>query len=595
MVLAVGTRIRDYEILSLIGEGGMGEVYLARDSVLGRMVALKRIKESETRDASFSQRFLNEARIQAKLNDTNIVSLYTCFEENGIYYIAMEYAPGTTLDELIKRTGPIPEQRAMRIFRQVAAALDHAHEHGIVHRDVKPSNIIVDVEHGDKVKVSDFGIARLMLDGHITRTGTQLGSPYYMSPEQVLAEKDVDHRSDIFSAGIVLYEMLSGKLPYQLDTDSLYKIHDQILRAPLPDPRHSYEFISDQIITLLNWLTRKDRNERPATLKQALAGLGTFPGHNHSPGTQPMREPQPKPRIVNPPKQTNTYTPQSLQTPDQDERPVKSGSGTRWMVIAGLVLVAALVGFLLLRGKTSKNDPDSIGGDLANMIRIEGGRFMMGSNYGDADERPIREVTVSTFYLSPYELTQAEWSQYMPVNPSSFVGSDRPVEGISWFDAIEYCNRRSQAENLTPCYSGTGDAVTFDQTANGYRLPTEEEWEYAAKGGLNQASYIYSGSAVLPNVAWYDENSGRTTHPVGSKLPNGLGLYDMSGNVYEWCWDRYFRTAKSQAAHPGTERVLRGGSWYQNSKSCRVSFRSNHKPGDTRPDWGLRLARGVTE
>ncbi len=598
MVLMAGTRIRDYEILSLIGEGGMGEVYLARDTVLDRMVALKRIRDSETRDQSFKQRFLNEARIQAHLNDPNIVSLFTCFEDRDVYYIAMEYAPGTTLDEIIKRTGPIPEQRAMHIFRQIAAALDHAHAQGIVHRDVKPSNIIVDVEHGDKVKVSDFGIARMMLDGHITRTGTQLGSPYYMSPEQVLAEKDVDHRSDIFSAGIVLYEMLSGKLPYKMDTDSLYKIHDQILRDPLPDPRLAYEYISEPSITLLNWLTRKDRNERPASMAQALTAIGQQGPHANPvpPHTQrPAQAQQQKPQMIKPEVQRQ-MTPDPSRNANVPDNVPKASKGTlRWVLIGAMLIVGVLIAFLLLKPKAETGSPEAMAGDVSWMVRVEGGTFTMGSNNGDRDEKPVREMMVSTFYISPYELTQEEWEKYMPMNRSRFGGSDHPVEGVSWFDAIDYCNKRSQAENLTPCYSGSGDGMTCDWTANGYRLPTEAEWEYAAKGGPSQASYRYSGSSELPNVGWYDQNSGATTHPVGSKQPNGLGLYDMSGNVYEWCWDRYFRTELSQDQHKETERVTRGGSWNTEAKSCRVSFRSNQRPELTRFDWGLRLVRSAVK
>jgi len=606
MVLAAGTRIRDYEVVRLIGEGGMGEVYLAKDTVLDRMVALKRIKDSETRDAHFHQRFLNEARIQARLSDPHIVSLYTCFEEHGTYYIAMEYAPGITLETLIRHTGPIPEQRALHIFRQIASALDHAHSQGVIHRDVKPSNIIVDTEHGDKAKVGDFGIARMMLEGHITRTGTQMGSPYYMSPEQVLAEKDVDNRSDIFSAGIVLFEMLTGRLPYEVDTDSIYKVHDQILRAPLPDPRRYYEYISEGSIAILNQLTAKDRNARPWSLGQVLAPVASLYPPSDRPRPQPKRAP-----LQNAGNAKPASMPPFTNTPDKpaasnaaNGEPQSSGapSGKRrlWMVLGVLAIaVLAFAGYKLYL----KPARDGMKGDTSWMVRVEGGSFTMGTNDHDADddERPPREITVSSFYISPYELTQAEWVKYMPTNPSTFSGDDRPVEGISWFDAVRYCNLRSEAEGLTPCYSGTGDATLCDWSASGYRLPTEAEWEYAAKGGIYQSDTIYAGGSNISSVAWYDQNSSGSTHPVGSKAPNGLGLYDMSGNVYEWCWDRYSKPnpqwthVNPKGAEKGSQRVARGGSWSVDDRSCRVSFRSNYKPEATMNNKGLRLVRGIPQ
>ena len=174
--------IRDYQIIRSLGEGGMGEVYLANEVLLERQVAIKRLNPIYTRDPQFIQRFRNEARIQAQLTHENIVQLITFFSEADTHYMVLEYAPGHTLRDLIQQTGPIPEQRALGILRQITAALSHAHSKGIIHRDIKPSNIMIDTEHGDRVKIMDFGIARLMTDGHLTRTGTKMGTIMYMSP-----------------------------------------------------------------------------------------------------------------------------------------------------------------------------------------------------------------------------------------------------------------------------------------------------------------------------------------------------------------------------------------------------------------------------
>ncbi|MDR1277211.1 MAG: SUMF1/EgtB/PvdO family nonheme iron enzyme, partial [Treponema sp.] len=172
----------------------------------------------------------------------------------------------------------------------------------------------------------------------------------------------------------------------------------------------------------------------------------------------------------------------------------------------------------------------------ANMVLVEGGTFQMGSTNGQDWEKPVHAVTVKSFYMGKYEITQKEWAAVMGSNPSGSKGDTLPMEQVSWNEAIEYCNRLSLREGLTPAYRGSGNAITCDFNATGYRLPTEAEWEYAAKGGnKDHISYEYSGGNSVDGVAWYRENSGKTTHPVGTKQPNSLGLYDMSGNVGEWC------------------------------------------------------------
>jgi len=234
-----------------------------------------------------------------------------------------------------------------------------------------------------------------------------------------------------------------------------------------------------------------------------------------------------------------------------------------------------------------------------NMVFVEGGSFQMGSN-DESDEKPVHQVTVSSFWIGKYEVTQAEWKEVMGSNPSNWKGDQLPVESVSWYDAVDYCNKRSIKEGLTPCYSGSGAGITCNWNANGYRLPTEAEWEYAARGGKHSKGYKYSGSNDIGSVAWYDGNSGSKTYRVGTKAANELGLHDMSGNVWEWCWDWYDSGyyAKSPGSDPrgagsGSYRGLRGGSWYYYGDSCRVADRGYNGP-DRRDNYGgLRLARAV--
>ena len=225
-----------------------------------------------------------------------------------------------------------------------------------------------------------------------------------------------------------------------------------------------------------------------------------------------------------------------------------------------------------------------------DMVYVEGGTFTMGNPAGKVGdlEIPVHQVTVSSFYLGKYEVTQKQWVEVMGFNHSKWIGNDLPVTGASSYECLVFCNKLSIKEGLTPCYSGERSMTTCDWTANGYRLPTEAEWEYAAKGGKQSNDYKYSGSNNLDDVAWYKNNSGKITHPVGQKQPNELGIYDMTGNVREWCWDwldtDYYK--KSPADNPkgpkvGYYRVMRGGAWDNKDKNCPVMMRDCLEPDFT--------------
>ncbi|MDZ4181998.1 MAG: formylglycine-generating enzyme family protein, partial [Candidatus Cloacimonadaceae bacterium] len=246
--------------------------------------------------------------------------------------------------------------------------------------------------------------------------------------------------------------------------------------------------------------------------------------------------------------------------------------------------------------------------DKATMVFVQGGSFMMGSKDGNSDEKPVHQVTVSSFYIGKYEVTQKEWSAVMGTSPSKWKGDNLPVEQVSWYEAIDYCNKRSIREGLNSCYSINGNTkptswssgtIVCDWNANGYRLPTEVEWEYAARGGNKSKGYKYSGSNDIGTVAWYDGNSSSKSRSVGGRNANELGLHDMSGNVWEWCWDLYDSGyyGRSPARDPrgtnsGSSRLLRGGSWYRSGVSnCRVAIRGFNHPFYQDNNVGFRILR----
>ena len=231
-----------------------------------------------------------------------------------------------------------------------------------------------------------------------------------------------------------------------------------------------------------------------------------------------------------------------------------------------------------------------------SLVFVEGGTFQMGTMLRNRDEQPVHEVTVSDFYISKYEVTQAEWEDVMGTKPAKFQGYNNPVEQISWFDAIEFCNEKSIREGLEPVYLRTKEKIKVSFGKNGYRLPTEAEWEFAARGGNNSLGYIFSGSDNTQDIAWYDKNSNGKTHHVGSKKPNELGIYDMSGNVWEMCWDCYGGYSSESQINPagptsGTFKVSRGGSWSQDNTFCRVTYRYGVSYTDVSSSIGLRLVR----
>ena len=254
-----------------------------------------------------------------------------------------------------------------------------------------------------------------------------------------------------------------------------------------------------------------------------------------------------------------------------------------------------------------------------SMVWVSGGSFELGRNLGTgggSDVTPVSTVTMTGFYIGKYQVTQAQYQTIMGTNPSYFKNnpasgetqSRRPVEQVTWYDAVEFCNKLSVLERLTPAYtitnrspSGgypiTGANVTVNWSASGYRLPTEAQWEYAAKGGNGSlGSFAYSGSNNVDNVAWYGNNSGIRTHEVGKKSPNGLGIYDMSGNVWEWCWDwwgNYTSGAKTNptGAVSGSYRVLRGGGWGGDAQGTRSAYRVNGYPRSRNFNIGFRVVR----
>ena len=280
-----------------------------------------------------------------------------------------------------------------------------------------------------------------------------------------------------------------------------------------------------------------------------------------------------------------------------------------------------------------------------DMVLVDGGSFQMGNPgtaapKGDPDERPVHAVSVKSFSIAKYELSVKEYKQFInDASASSYFSSkrehkmpddpdadwyaehpdtkkfyplpthpwwgwidDMPMQHITWYDAVAYCNWLSDKEGLQKCYVENEDGgIDLDRTKNGYRLPTEAEWEFAARGGNKSKNTIFSGSANAADVCWYDDTSQlKGPQKVGTKKPNELGIYDMSGNVWEWCSDYYdknYYTKSPQAdpfnTVPSSYRVLRGGSWHYQVEHATITSRDGPEPAFTNFNYGIRLARNA--
>ena len=674
-----GEQILGYQVGAKLGEGGMAEVYLARNEALDQTVAIKvLLPELVKLHSEISQRFLQEARIQARLRHPGIVRVLNADVDHDRIAVVMDYVDGQSLEEVLTAGGAQPFERCLPWFAQVLDAVGAAHVEGVVHRDLKPSNIMIGST--GQAQVLDFGIAKVAGDVRLTRTRATMGTMLYVSPEQVQSPKDVDARSDIYSLGATFYEVLCGRPPFGVDAEQIseFALMQAHVSEPPPDPRQFHPGISPALADVLLRALAKDPAQRfsscaefraileaAATAGPAVSAAPPPPAPSpdpvHAGPTGTVLESPSGAGAPRPPGPAPTPAPMPIPTPQPAPqpapRPAPQGGGGGSMItvvitaIAVVVVGLCAVGGILFAGSLFGGDDRSTSSRRSEdreadpevreektpepsaveqrveaaeptpaavaeapspswslgyeMIAVAPGEFWMGapsSESGrDPDEEYHRVTLRRPFLLGRTEVTQAQWREIMGGNPSHFRGLDLPVEQVSWFDAVEFANLLSEREGLTPVYRISGSYVQWDRDADGYRLPTEAEWEYAARAG---ADTLYAGSDSPSSVAWYKDNSSSRTHEVAQKTPNAWGLYDMSGNVWEWCWDWHpCQTGKAcPSPYPGTsvdpigeasgsERIYRGGSWKEPRSKVRNANRGFYKPSSTNSHRGLRLAR----
>ena len=559
MHLTNGTSLQGgkYKIVRFLSNGGFGNTYEGVHTMMDTRVAIKEFfpKMFCNRDENTShvtvatqgnrelvdklrKKFNEEAKAVFQMKHDNIVRVLDIFEENGTAYYVMEYIDGKSLNEITKERGALPESEAVGYIRQVADALKYVHSLNRLHLDIKPGNIMVD-KNGKAILI-DFGASKHYDDESGENTSTLMGvnTKGYAPVEQMSRSfSDFNPSADVYALGATLYKLLTNITP----KDSVLLMTGDEELSPLPS------FISDNIKNAVEHAMIPQRKRRTQTIAEFINEIS-----------------RPNPR----------RQPEGCLTEDVDE------------------ITVVDMGDILKQEPAKSKLEDltfNVDGVSFKMIAVEGGTFKMGCNDSDADydEKPIHNVTLSSYYIGETQVVQALWKAVMGNNLSHFEGDNLPVVNVSWNDCQKFISKLNSMTGLN------------------FRLPTEAQWEYAARGGRKSKGYKYSGSNNIDEVAWYENNSHTRTgwfgskkdqqpHPVATKQPNELGLYDMSGNVLEWCSDWYGNYSSSSLANPtgpnsGSGRVHRGGSWSGIARFCRSSHRGLRTPDYSFSNLGLRL------
>lgn len=554
-----GDKFHDrYLLEKLVGVGGFADVWKAVDETAHTTVALKIYTNLD--EDGFNDLSEEYTRMQS-LNHTNILRADYFDRWGNIPYLVMKYCGGGSLS---KKIGKLDDTELMHVIRDMAEGLKYLHQNKIVHQDIKPANILIDEQNGVvNYVLSDFGISsktktKLSHSVNLKNKGTSMTEDY-APPEKfskIREDRKPDRKGDIFSLGISIYELATGGLPFDdMPTGRQLQYGDVDIDFS--------EVKNEKIKRIISLCMQPNKDDRPTASKLS-----------------EMIQDEKMPEDVK-------VTGQGKRTVRYEDKP----DYKKWIIpIVVMVIAVGLTVFFLKYDK--EEDPEvpekveestvetfTINGISFDMVKIPGGDFEMGCTDAsdldaDANEKPAQNRHVSDFYMGKYEVTQQLWFVIMNNNPSVQVNDNFPVSNVSWDDCQLFIQRLNAI------------------TGRNFRLPTETEWEYAAKVNHDSPDivYKYAGTSTdLSNYAWYSSNGNGSLHVVGGKKPNSFGLYDMSGNVIEWCQDIYTNYSTGYPEIDKDQRVLRGGYYDGDAGSVRCTSRGSCNYKIRMEPFGFRL------
>ncbi len=549
-----------YTIIKKIGEGGFGITYKAVQNGLNRSVCIKEyfpagrcIRATHAHTVcvhgagedvfqKYRQAFVKEAKMLATLHHPNIVEVIDVFDENNTSYMVMAFIEGKSLQSIVDSSGPLPYPEAVNYIAQITNAVGYIHERHILHRDIKPDNIMITADY--KAILIDFGSAR-EFEHDKTQVHTSMLTHGYAPTEQYTSNSRKGSYTDIYAIGATMYFVLTGRIPMEAAAR---------LTEQMPAPKELAADIPDEVNrTILKAMQLKAEN-RHQTVQEFMDDL----------------------RNVRPSVLVDETI--GAKTPTIRFLPVIAVTGGLILVLGAFLIFRPGKVIEVEKGEIEYQTYDFTGMDAYPMIKVEGGTFVMGTEDTDEDDCTPHNVTLDDFYIGQFEVPQGLWHEIMCDYPSSYqpaAGRDSfPVENISFDDALQFVDRLNE------------------KTGQNFSLPTEAQWEYAARGGVKSEGSKIAGK--LPYNIWFDKN-----YPFKVKFPpsvNELGIYQMCGNVAEWCLDYYdddFYQRSANSHNPLNDsvnsfHVVRGGSFDEdNLERLTVFYRETGK--DASENIGLRL------
>ncbi|BAZ13372.1 serine/threonine protein kinase [Calothrix sp. NIES-4071] len=537
-------------IQKFIARGGYGATYSAIELHTKKLVVIKTLNLEQQSKPDFPQqqvKFVNEGLRLAQCSHPNVVKVHELIQEDGLWGMVMEYIDGQDLGSYISEHGQLPEDEALQYITQVGRALEYVHSKGFLHRDVKPNNILLRAATKEAVLI-DFGLTREYSIGQLGSM-TNAKTDGYAPIEQYERKGEFAPYTDVYALAATLYSLLTQEIPCPANFRQT--------GIPLPPPKQFNGKISDRVNDAI------------------LAGMAL----------EPSRRPQ-----------TVREWLELLSNSSSSKIPTKSFEfeyATLTVVKSGFFGREKTCKITRHRGQAEFFTEDLGDGIVLEMVKIPGGKFTMGSPENEEQsldfERPQHQITIPSFFIGKFAITQQQYQAITGKNPSCFSGAKRPVEKVSWHDAVNFCAKISQ------------------KTGKNYRLPSESEWEYACRAGT--VTPFHFGETITTELANYRGNYTYGSAPkgeyreettnVGSFPANQFGLYDMHGLVWEWCQDNWHDNYNGAPSNGNAWldndnycRLLRGGSWRSYPYDCRSAFRDLSNPDVDPYSFGFRVVCG---